>query len=176
MNCLKKKLLGALVLVMLIFSLTACDTEDNNSEPSVTQTDLSNEAANSTDKENASNEVVSTENQTEYSSESSNEVISKEDNTKPSEDANSITEPPVQTEANIESEPTVVVPEPTEVVTEAVTENNPSQQRNYVLNTSTKKFHYPSCKRQPDKNRAEVFCTREELISQGYSPCGVCHP
>ena len=157
---------------MLIFSLTACGTEDNNSESSATQTDLSNAAANSTDKENDSNEVVSTENQTEYSSESSNEVISEEDNTKPSEDVNSITEPPVQTEANIESEPTVVAPEPTEVVTE----NNTSQQRNYVLNTSTKKFHYPSCKRQPDKNRAEVFCTREELISQGYSPCGVCHP
>ena len=49
----------------------------------------------------------------------------------------------------------------------------------YVLNTNTKKFHYPSCSSAAlisDKNRAESNKTRDELISEGYSPCGVCKP
>ena len=49
----------------------------------------------------------------------------------------------------------------------------------YVLNTSTKKFHYPNCSsvnKIKASNRADVSCSREELIAQGYSPCGNCHP
>ncbi len=51
--------------------------------------------------------------------------------------------------------------------------------QNYVLNTSSKKFHLPTCGSVndiSDKNRAEVTETRSNLISQGYSPCGRCHP
>ncbi len=53
---------------------------------------------------------------------------------------------------------------------------------NYVLNTSTKKFHYPSCKSVTGKNpiaehnKAFHTGTRDELISMGYSPCGNCDP
>ena len=49
----------------------------------------------------------------------------------------------------------------------------------YILNTSTKKFHYPNCasaKKIADKNRAETTKSREELIAEGYSPCGNCDP
>ncbi len=49
----------------------------------------------------------------------------------------------------------------------------------YVLNTNTKKFHYPDCasaKKISDKNREETDKTREELIAMGYSPCGNCDP
>lgn len=49
----------------------------------------------------------------------------------------------------------------------------------YVLNTNTKKFHYPDCnsvKQMKDKNRKDVKETREEVIQQGYSPCGNCNP
>lgn len=49
----------------------------------------------------------------------------------------------------------------------------------YVLNTNTKKFHYPDCKSVKeikDKNKKEVDFSREELISQGYKPCGNCNP
>ena len=49
----------------------------------------------------------------------------------------------------------------------------------YVLNTNTGKFHYPSCSSVEDmkeKNRADFHGTREELIEQGYSPCGRCKP
>ena len=49
----------------------------------------------------------------------------------------------------------------------------------YILNTNSKKFHYPgkSCAESiSDKNRKEYSGTREELIADGYSPCGICKP
>ena len=49
----------------------------------------------------------------------------------------------------------------------------------YVLNTSTMKFHYESC-RDVDRIKAENYGTftgsRDDLIAQGYSACGHCHP
>ena len=48
--------------------------------------------------------------------------------------------------------------------------------RDYVLNTSTHKFHYPSCWSLPTTNRQDVHMTREEIIAMGYTPCGNCHP
>ncbi len=49
----------------------------------------------------------------------------------------------------------------------------------YILNTSTKKFHLPDCssaKSIAEHNRAEHLGQRDALISQGYSPCGICEP
>ena len=49
----------------------------------------------------------------------------------------------------------------------------------YVLNTSSKKFHYPDCSGAASisqQNRAEVTTDRESLIDQGYTPCGICKP
>lgn len=49
----------------------------------------------------------------------------------------------------------------------------------YVLNTSTRKFHHPSCKsvnKIKDKNKSTFTGTREELLQRGYSPCGNCDP
>ena len=68
-----------------------------------------------------------------------------------------------------------------ETVKETVkeTEKEPSAGTKYVLNTSSKKFHYPDCgsaKQIADKNRAESNQTRDELIAQGYKPCGNCDP
>ncbi len=49
----------------------------------------------------------------------------------------------------------------------------------YVLNTSTMKFHYESC-RDVDRIKAENYAaftgSRDDLIAQGYSACGHCHP
>ena len=53
------------------------------------------------------------------------------------------------------------------------------QETDYVLNTSSKKFHLPDCPSvdsMSEKNRQEYHGTREELIAQGYEPCGSCHP
>ena len=53
------------------------------------------------------------------------------------------------------------------------------QEADYVLNTSSKKFHRSDCSSvgsMSEKNRQEYHGTREELIAQGYEPCGSCHP
>ena len=60
--------------------------------------------------------------------------------------------------------------------------NTASQQtssQSYVLNTNSKKFHYPSCasaKKIKDSNKAVSNESRGTLISRGYSPCGNCNP
>lgn len=59
------------------------------------------------------------------------------------------------------------------------TNTNNTGSTKYVLNTNTKKFHYPSCGsagRIAAKNYAESNQSRDSLIAQGYSPCGNCDP
>ena len=49
----------------------------------------------------------------------------------------------------------------------------------YVLNTNTKKFHYPYCssvKDMKDKNKRETTQSRDKIIEQGYHPCKRCNP
>lgn len=60
------------------------------------------------------------------------------------------------------------------------TYDNASQQQteaSYVLNTSTKKIHYPSCssvKKIAPQNYSTSGSSVDELIAQGYSTCGIC--
>lgn len=68
---------------------------------------------------------------------------------------------------------------PAPVQKEAPAEQPAENTRNYVINTNTGKFHYPSCssaKRISDANRSEYNGTREDLIAQGYTPCERCNP
>lgn len=54
-----------------------------------------------------------------------------------------------------------------------------AETKNYVLNTRTKKFHDPACSgvaSMAAENRSDVRTTRDDLISQGYAPCGICEP
>lgn len=63
-------------------------------------------------------------------------------------------------------------PESTESVQDANTNT-------YIINKNTKKFHYSSCgsaSRISEKNKDTCTGARDELISQGYSPCGNCEP
>ncbi len=49
----------------------------------------------------------------------------------------------------------------------------------YVLNTKSGKFHLPTCagaQTMSEANRQEFTGTREELVDQGYEPCGQCNP
>ena len=49
----------------------------------------------------------------------------------------------------------------------------------YVLNKSSKKFHYPWCNgvaAMKAKNREDFYGTRDEAIALGYEPCGTCNP
>lgn len=54
-----------------------------------------------------------------------------------------------------------------------------NEKRDYVLNVRSHKFHLPECSGANDispKNRADFNGTRQELIDEGYSPCGKCNP
>lgn len=54
-----------------------------------------------------------------------------------------------------------------------------SQSGHYVLNKSTKKFHYAGCasaKQIKASNYAEFYGDRDTLISRGYSACKKCNP
>ena len=65
------------------------------------------------------------------------------------------------------------------IVTEITTSASTKTERDYILNTNSKKFHYPTChsaEKISDKNRKEYHGTRDDLISQGYSACGICNP
>ena len=49
----------------------------------------------------------------------------------------------------------------------------------YILNTSSHKFHYPDCAgvaTMSEKNKQTFTGSRQELIDQGYEPCGQCKP
>lgn len=49
----------------------------------------------------------------------------------------------------------------------------------YILNKNTKKFHYPACSsvgEMKESNKESFTGTRDEAISQGYTPCKRCHP
>lgn len=59
--------------------------------------------------------------------------------------------------------------------------DNKDQQQvsGYILNQSSKRFHYPSCSDVPKiapKNYSVSSETRETIISMGYQPCGHCAP
>lgn len=54
-----------------------------------------------------------------------------------------------------------------------------AEKENYILNTNSMKFHNTDCsgtKSMKEENRKSYSGTREELIRQGYSPCGTCKP
>lgn len=49
----------------------------------------------------------------------------------------------------------------------------------YVINTNSMKFHKEDCSSISSMNSANkkvVTSTRDELVSEGYSPCGICKP
>ena len=61
----------------------------------------------------------------------------------------------------------------------AAAANVTSSGTDYVLNTNTHKFHYPSCSSVSDikpENIGYFTGSRDEVIAQGYKPCGRCKP
>jgi len=83
------------------------------------------------------------------------------------------TEPAPEPTAAPTTEP---APEPTAAPTTQPTEDNG---QDYVVNTHTGRFHYPSCSSVGDiksENRWDYHGTRDKLIGMGYKSCGKCHP
>ena len=95
-----------------------------------------------------------------------------------------VTTVPAMTTTATEKSVPVTTEIPAPVITEAsqtqaVQDPSNPTSRNYVLNTNTKKFHFPGCSsvnQMSAKNRKYIESTREDLIAQGYSPCGKCNP
>ena len=73
----------------------------------------------------------------------------------------------------------VVTPPPSTQEPATVQNTSPSAGTDYIVNTNTGKFHYPSCrsvKQMKESNKWYYTGTRDDLISQGYDPCGNCNP
>lgn len=66
------------------------------------------------------------------------------------------------------------------VQTKAPERGNPgTADSKWVLNTNTKRIHYPDCKsvnQMKESNKGYSDDTIAELVAQGYTPCGNCHP
>ncbi len=56
-------------------------------------------------------------------------------------------------------------------------ENVPvAQQRNFIGDSKTKKYHKPQCKRCPSEIRSVVFDSPMSAQLSGYTPCKKCKP
>ena len=56
---------------------------------------------------------------------------------------------------------------------------NASEGTAYVININSGKFHLPTCSSVEDmspSNRQDYVGDRQELLDQGYTPCGICKP
>ncbi len=51
-----------------------------------------------------------------------------------------------------------------------------AQQRNFIGDTKTKKYHLPNCKRCPSEMRAVVLDSPMSAKRAGFKPCKRCHP
>ena len=92
---------------------------------------------------------------------------------KPTPEPKATPEPVVALEPIAADAPAAERSEPTEPTPE------PQPEKDWVLNTNTLKFHKPSCssvKDIKDANRRDVHMTRDDVIAQGYQPCGKCKP
>ncbi len=61
----------------------------------------------------------------------------------------------------------------------AATTASAATAQDYVLNTNSRRFHDPSCPSVADiapDNRQNVHESRDELLAQGFEPCGGCRP
>ena len=75
--------------------------------------------------------------------------------------------------------PSIVTTTTTATTTTTITTAITPTETTYVLNISSKKFHLTDCRYANDiseKNKQSFSGTREQLIDEGYTPCGNCQP
>lgn len=73
----------------------------------------------------------------------------------------------------------VVIPEKQPEPTPENTEEATLENCDYVLNTSSKKIHYPNCSSvgtMAPHNTKYFIGTRDQAVESGYKPCGRCKP
>lgn len=95
----------------------------------------------------------------------------------------SVTEPPI-TQPPATQPPATQAPVTQPPATEAPATEPPAEPdeptgTDYILNNRTKKFHLPGCSavdNMSESNKGYYTGDRDDLIEQGYSPCGWCNP
>jgi DNA-entry nuclease len=75
----------------------------------------------------------------------------------------------------------LVLPAPMSVNAAAKKTQNPASTATvtYVGNKNSKKFHYPNCSSvsdMKDSNKVYFYGTRDEPVTDGYTPCKRCKP
>ena len=163
-------------LIMLVSGSSPSNSPDNNQSSVVAENTTIVESTQSTTIDNPTTETQ-TEQITETPTEISTEITTEASTPAPAE---VVTEAPTEeiTEAPIEDTPEEINEEITEapiVITQAPVSN----EKTYVLNTNTKKFHKQSCsevKKIKDTNLSYYTGTANEVIQQGYSACKKCNP
>ena len=149
-----KKFAAILLVLAICLSMGACSGEETSADPTVKVTDPPITSVTMQPVDIEPETLPVTESETEAPTEAP-------------------TEPKTEAPTEAPTEPEIVPATEEEV---QATEDNG---RDYVVNTNTGKFHYPSCSSVDEikeSNKSHYHGTRDELIEQGYSPCGRCHP
>lgn len=180
---MKKKTIAIIATVFVLAGVGTIANQISNTSKTPAKTDKTH--YEETIKDTKRNTKIETEKETVTSAPETELQIDV--TTKPSEEAQ--TDPPVETTAKPQTE--LVTEPPIEVqtdpliiiVTEPPMETTPIERgemsKDYVLNTSTMKFHYPSCSSVSQikaENREDVYATRSEVIARGFEPCKRCDP
>ena len=66
-----------------------------------------------------------------------------------------------------------------ESVTPEPDDDGEGEKQDYVLNKSSGTFHHPGCtwvSRMDEANKQPITATHDEMIEDGYTPCGTCKP
>lgn len=189
---LRKRLLAAILLAFFLCGcLAGCGpTEPNRTAPTITQRQtvaiptVIPTAAPTTESVSATPSTEpTTEPETLPMTASATEPVTVPETAAPSVTEEPATEPTLPPETVSVSEPEKTealnrgVPNSSAGETEAAEETEPTV--NYIANTNTKKFHYPSCSSVSDMKEENMWYftgTRDELIEQGYVPCKRCKP
>ena len=150
-----KRILSIFLAVLIVFSLTSCGTDyvENNTVDGVTTTQKTT--------------VVATE---------SSELVTTTTTTTTQVPTTTTTTTQTPTTTTTTTKKITTTTTTTKKITTRTTTKVEPSSNNYVLNTDSKKFHYPHCKRLPTKNRQDTTMSRAEIIGLGYTPCGRCSP
>ncbi|MDD6059661.1 MAG: hypothetical protein PUB97_04665 [Ruminococcus sp.] len=170
---------GVVTGIAALFVIAAMAGNDNKepepdrSMPSQLVTEETTEASSETGSEATTGTTTESETTTTAtSSEVTTESVA-------TTQANTTTSAKITTVTKAETTTTTTTTTTVIVVTEAPTEKPTQRIYTYVLNTSTKKFHYHGCNSVGDikaENYGEYTGTRDEVMAQGYQPCGRCKP
>jgi len=173
---MKKRFYGIILLLLVVFMLSACGTDTiNTSELAELQ-------------ESVVTDLVSTENDTDIQEEVTVEpsenadvesnITAEENETTPS--ASVVPVVPQEEEEQQEKQEQAVEQEELQEEQEEELQEEPKEAtHSYVANRNTGKLHYVGCSsvdKMRESNKVYLDCTRSEALARGYEPCKRCNP